>query len=140
MIQILENQLLRCIIIFMENIHLHSQASRGILKDDLNKPKQEEEEYRRSLPYDAMGDFTSVVTSFLPSKIFGDECDEDLTQTEFSFMDVYFNSNCIPSRDDLHPEIHKLLTNRDIEDLLEPADDVSWSCTAEKNYYWTFGG
>lgn len=122
----------------MENIHLHSHASKGILKDNLNKSTQEE--YRRSLPYDAMGDFSSAVSSFLPSKIFGDESDDDLTQTEFSFMGMSFNSNCIPSRDDLHPEIHKLLTNRDIEDLLEPVDHVSWSCTAEKNYYWTFGG
>lgn len=122
----------------MNKIHLHSQASKGILKEDLNKSKQEE--YRRSLPYDAMGDFTEVVSSFLPSKIFGDESDDDLTQTEFSFMDTSFNSKCIPSRDDLQSDIHELIINENVAALLELDTSNSWSCTAEKNYYWTFGG
>lgn len=78
----------------MNNIHLHSSSNSGILKDDINKER--DLEYRKSLPYDAMGDFGGIVGSILPSKIFGD----------------------------------------DIEIETKP----SWTCTAEKNYYWTFGG
>tara|TARA_Y100000592_G_C5386526_1_gene276088 strand:+ start:404 stop:670 length:267 start_codon:yes stop_codon:yes gene_type:complete len=46
----------------------------------------------------------------------------------------------IPSKEQLHPDIHKLITVKDIEALLELHTNNSWSCTAEKNYYWTFGG
>ena len=121
---IVEKQQLYYIIISMDNIHLHSnQSQKGILKEDINKEK--DLEYRKSLPYDAMGDFSGIVSSFLPSKIFGE--DEPVLPE-------------IPRSEMLHPEIHKLLTNRDIEEMLEPVDHVSWSCTAEKNYYWTFGG
>ena len=126
----------------MDNIHLHSnQPKKTILKEDINK--QPDLEYRKSLPYDAMGDY-SVMGSLLPSHYFGDDSDDDVAmQAEFSFMDQSFSFNEIPGSEMLHPEIHKLLTNRDIEDMLELNGHVtcaSWSCAAEKNYYWTFGG
>ena len=108
----------------MDNIHLHSnQSQKGILKEDINKER--DLEYRKSLPYDAMGDFSGVVSSFLPSKIFGED---EPTLPE------------IPSKEQLHPDIHKLITVKDVEALLELHTNNSWSCTAEKNYYWTFGG
>tara|TARA_R100000805_G_C3532603_1_gene50691 strand:- start:47 stop:322 length:276 start_codon:yes stop_codon:yes gene_type:complete len=76
---------------------------------------------------DEVNDFKSqVIGSLLPSQFFDHE-DEPSTPK-------------VPSKEELHPDIHKLLTNRDIEEMLEPVDHVSWSCTAEKNYYWTFGG
>jgi uncharacterized protein with von Willebrand factor type A (vWA) domain len=56
-------------------IHLHSFDSqpKGILKDDINKlkddiNKQEKIEYRKTLPYDAMGDFSNITIDRLPSE------------------------------------------------------------------------
>ena len=110
----------------MDNIHLHSnQTQKGILKEDINKEK--DLEYRKSLPYDAMGDFSGVIGSILPSAL-------------FSAKDLEEPSVKIPSKEELHPEIHKLLTNKDVAALLEVDISNSWSCAAERNYYWTFGG
>lgn len=106
----------------MSNIYLHSNNKSGMLKDDINKEK--DLEYRRSLPYDAMGDFDGVIGSILPSAYFS----ADDFQVE------------IPSADELQSDIHKLITNEDVAALLEVDMSTSWSCVAEKNYYWTFGG
>ena len=107
----------------MDNIHLHSnQTQKGILKEDINK--ETDLEYRKSLPYDAMGDYGVIGSEWIfPSSY--------LEEDDFP---------TIPSKEELHPEIHKLLNNKDLAALLELEPDNSWSCVAEKNYYWTFGG
>lgn len=102
----------------MSNIHLHSNSKSSMLKDDINNDTK----YRESLPYDAMGDY-SVLDS-TPSSYF---CADDFRVE-------------IPTSEMLHPEIHKLITNKDVAALLEVDMSNSWSCVAEKNYYWTFGG
>jgi hypothetical protein len=60
----------------------------------------------------------SVVSSILPSEIFKDEPHETILS------------------------VHKISTeppNR-LGELLELLEQNSWTCKAEKNYYWTFGG
>jgi hypothetical protein len=98
----------------MNNIHLHSQKRSGLLKDDINK--EQELEYRKSLPYDAMGDY-SAVSSILPSEIFAD-CRSEIP-----------NPSTIPAE----------TVNR-LGELINLLQRDSWSCKAEQNYYWTFGG
>jgi hypothetical protein len=95
----------------MNNIHLHSQKRSGLLKDDINK--EHELEYRKSLPYDAMGDY-NVVGSILPSEIFGGH---DLEEKPLPDEPV--------SR---------------LDELLDILQKNKWICQAEYNYYRTFGG
>ena len=96
----------------MNNIHLHSQKGPGLLKDDINK--EQELEYRKSLPYDAMGDY-SVISSILPSEIFNNESPETLES------------------------IHKF-PDESVNRLSELLESSNWTCQAEYNYYRTFGG
>lgn len=98
----------------MNNIHLHSQKRTGLLKDDINK--EQELEYRNSLPYDAMGDY-SVVSSILPSEIFAEDPPETSCPSD------------IPTRP----------VNR-LGELIKLLEKDNWTCKAEQNYYWTFGG
>ena len=96
----------------MNNIHLHpATGNRGILKEDINK--KEQLEYRKSLPYDAMGDYSTI------------EEHEDL------------NHKCvikIPSEP--VNRLNELRENETMQKLNSLIKKITgFSCVAEYNYY-----
>ena len=109
----------------MNNIHLHSDNQpKGILKEDINK--QENIEYRKSLPYDAMGDYSTILNESANKAI-----DHEA-----------LNHKCvikIPSEPiNRLNELTERETMQKLDSLIQKM--TGFSCVAEYNHYRNNGG